>query len=148
MVGVAHTTRPEAHMAKTSTPAAPTATANGGAAKPEKKLTKMEAVRQAIARLGWDAKPKQIQKRIKRRFGVEMTADHISTYKGHLAKKAGRTKSRPAPVAASAARQTAPAAPTPAVAGGIPLADILAVKELVGRLGAGLLHALIDAFAR
>jgi hypothetical protein len=146
MVGIAHTTRPEAHMAKTSTPTAP----NGGAAKPEKKLTKMEAVRQAIARLGWDAKPKQIQKHIRRRFGVEMTADHISTYKGYLAKKAGRAKSRPAPVAASAARQTAPAAakPAPAQAGGVPLADILAVKELVGRLGAGPLHTLIDAFAK
>jgi hypothetical protein len=35
-----------------------------------------------------------------------------------------------------------------APAGGVPLADILAVKELVGRLGPGPLHALIDAFAR
>jgi hypothetical protein len=30
----------------------------------------------------------------------------------------------------------------------VPLKDILAVKELVGRLGAGPLHTLIDAFAR
>ena len=134
-------------MAKTqTTPAAPTATANGGAAKPEKKLTKMEAVRQAIARLGWEAKPKQIQKHIRRRFGVEMTADHISTYKGSLAKKAGRTKAKPVPVVASAARETAP---KPAgQTGSIPLKDILTIKELVGRLGAGPLHTLIDAFAR
>ena len=135
-------------MAKTTTPAAPAATANGGAASPEKKLTKMEAVRQAIARLGWDAKPRQIQKHVKRRFGVEMTADHISTYKGDLAKKAGRAKSRPAPVAASAARETAPATPKSAAQSGVSLADILAVRELVGRLGAATLHTLIDAFAR
>jgi hypothetical protein len=42
--------------------------------------------------------------------------------------------------------------PAPAAAGGkgpgIPLDDILHVKQLVGRLGAGLAHALIDAFAR
>jgi hypothetical protein len=139
-------------MAKTNTPAAaPTTTTNGGAAKPEKKLTKMEAVRQAIAWLGWEAKPKQLQKHIRRRFGIEMTADHISTYKGSLAKKAGRTKARPIPVAASAARETAP---QPAVtkpgaeSRAIPLKDILTIKELVGRLGAGPLHALIDAFAR
>jgi hypothetical protein len=95
-------------MAKTSTPAAaPTTPSNGGAAKPQPRLTKMEAVRQAIARLGWEAKPRQIHKHIRRRFGVEMTADHISTYKGDLARKAGRGKARPAPVAASAARETA-----------------------------------------
>jgi hypothetical protein len=140
-------------MAKKSTPAAgPTTSSNGGAGKPEKKLTKMEAVRQAIARLGWEAKPKQIQKHIRRRFGIEMTADHISTYKGDLARKAGRGKAKPAPVAASATRETAPKAPAAAKprteSGAIPLKDILAVKELVGRLGARPLHTLIDAFAR
>jgi hypothetical protein len=134
-------------MAKTSAPAAPTAAADGGAVSPGKKLTKMEAVRQAVARLGWDAKPKQLQKHIRRRFGVEMTADHISTCKDGLAKKAGRTKTQPAPVAASAARQTA-AKPAARAGGGVPLKDILAVKELLGRLGAATLHALIDAFAR
>ena len=128
----------------------PATAPNGGAAKPEPKLTKMEAVRQAIARLGWEAKPKQIQKHIRRRFGVEMTADYISNYKGDLARKAGRTKARPAPVASAAARETSPMAPAPwqPAAGGIPLKDILAIKELVGRLGAGPLHTLIDAFAK
>jgi hypothetical protein len=33
-------------------------------------------------------------------------------------------------------------------AAGIPLEDILHVKDLVGRLGAGPAHALVDAFAR
>jgi hypothetical protein len=46
----------------------------------------------------------------------------------------------------------AEAAPAPAAAGGkvpgIPPDDILYVKQLVGRLGAGQVHALIDAFAR
>src|SRR5262249_27155236 len=110
--------------------------ADGGAVSPGKKLTKMEAVRQAVARLGWDAKPRQIQKHIRRLFGVAMTADHISTCKGGLARKAGRTKTRPAPVAAAAARQTAAKAAAKD-GGGVPLNDVLAAKELVGRLGGG-----------
>jgi hypothetical protein len=134
-------------MAKTNTLAAP----NGGAASPEKQLTKMEAVRQAQAALGRKAKPLAIQKYAKDRLGIDISTGVISSYKKEIARQAkkGKGKAKPAPVAASAARETAPAAKKPAAqSGGIPLKDILAVKELVGRLGAGPLHTLIDAFAR
>jgi hypothetical protein len=147
---------------KKNTPAAdPTTPSNGGAGKPQAGLTKMEAVRQALAQLGRDAKPRVIQPYVKERFGVEMTTDHISTYKKEIARKAAKgkakprvtAKEKPGPVAAAAPRETAPkppAATKPTVGGksGIPLGDILTVKELVGRLGAGPLHTLIDAFAR
>src|SRR5436190_20377771 len=45
------------------------------------KVNKMEAVRRALAELGPDAKPKQIQTYVKDEFKVDMTTDHISTYK-------------------------------------------------------------------
>jgi hypothetical protein len=145
-------------MAKTSTPTAPAATANGGAAKPEKKMTKMEAVRRAQAALGKKAKPLAIQEYVKDEFNIDITTAVISTYKKDIARKAKKGKGqalravaaqvKPAPVAASAARETAPAVPKPAASGGIPLKDVLAVKELVGRLGAGPLHTLIDAFTK
>jgi hypothetical protein len=136
---------------------------NGGASKPQAGVTKMEAVRQAIASLGWGAKREAIQTFVKEQFGVEMSLDHVSNYKSDLAKKAGKGKARskkgpaktkPAPVAAAVPRETAPeppAATKPAAggkSGGIPLGDILTVKELVERLGAAPLHTLIDAFAR
>jgi hypothetical protein len=114
--------------------------------KPQAKLTKMDAVKQAQAKLGKKAMPLAIQKFVKDELGVEISTAVVSAYKKVIAKKArAKPKAKPAPVAAAAARETAPAAAKP---GGIPLKDILTVKELVGRLGAGSLHTLIDAFAR
>jgi hypothetical protein len=61
---------------KKNTPAAtPTTPSNGGAAKPQPRLTKMEAVRRALAKLGGDAEPRLIQQYVQERFGVEMTTD-------------------------------------------------------------------------
>jgi hypothetical protein len=142
---------------KNSTPTSPT---SGGAAKPPAVLTKMDAVKQAQAKLGEDAKPLAIQKYVKHELGIDVSTDVISTYKQEIAKKAkkgqagakpkGPANGKPAPVASAAARETTPKAPAAVkpAAGAIPLKDILAVKELVGRLGAGALHTLIDAFAR
>jgi hypothetical protein len=92
-------------------------------------ITKKEAVRRSLAKLGKNAQPVEIQKDIKDRFGIDMTTGHISTTKGELrrgakGKKKGGTK------------QAAPA---------IPLEDILAVRSLVDRLGAAPLKTLIDA---
>ena len=113
-------------------------------------MTKMEAVRQALAELGRDAKPLQLQAFVKERFGMDMTADHVSTYKGQILRKA-----RKAGRAARAAADKSPeqAAPTPPVqttrrAAGISLEDIEAVKDLVGRVGADGLKKLVDVLAR
>jgi hypothetical protein len=148
---------------KKNTPAGPPATAsNGGAARPQAGLTKMEGVKRAQAALGRDAKPLAIQKYVKDRLGIDISTSVISTYKKDIARKAAKgkakprvtAKGKPGPAAAAAPRETAPqppAAAKPAAggkSGGIPLGDILTVKELVERLGAAPLHTLIDAFAK
>jgi hypothetical protein len=104
-----------------------------------------------LAHFGKDGKPAQMQGWIKEQFGIEMTTDHISTAKGTILSKKGRKakKAAPKPQVQLAAASTSPAkASGGGKAGGIPLEDILAVKELVGRLGARPLHTLIDAFAK
>jgi hypothetical protein len=118
-------------------------------------ITKMEAVRRALAHFGKGGKPAQMQGWIKQQFGIDMSTDHISTAKGESlrkkggkAKKAAAKKAAPKPQVQPAAASTSLAKSSGGKAGGIPLEDILAVKELVGRLGARPLHALIDAFAR
>jgi hypothetical protein len=75
-------------------------------------VSKMDAVREALRQLGWDAKPAQIQGFIKEKFGVEMTLDHISNYKSDIRRKSGKGKKRgrkpgPKPAAAGAAPKAA-----------------------------------------
>jgi hypothetical protein len=133
-------------------------------------ITKLEAVRRALGALGRDARPAQMQPYIRDHFGIEMTAEHISTSKGDILskKKAGKKKAgkggaarRPAAQDAAARKaevkegaaqqvvvQRKPASARGGEGAGIPLDDILYVKELVGRFGPGQLHTLIDAFAR
>jgi hypothetical protein len=128
-------------------------------------ITKMEAVRRALDHFGRDAKPAQMKGWIKDNFGVEMTADHISTAKGDILrkKKAGKGTGAKKPAAQGAAAtegeakevagrkilvQQKPAAARGGKEAGIPLDDILYVKGLVGRFGPDQLHTLIDAFAR
>jgi hypothetical protein len=116
------------------------ATKNGGP------VTKMEAVRQVLAEMGKDAKPAEMQPVIKERFGFDMSTDHISTYKGDILKKA-KAKGGKKPAAKPA---PAPAAPAPVsrVAGGLRFEDVQATKELVDRLGADRLRALIALFTK
>jgi hypothetical protein len=116
------------------------------------KITKQEAVRRALAHFGKDGKPAQMQGWIKQQLGIDMSTDHISTAKGMILRKAGgkakKSVAKKAAPVQPAAASTSPPKPTGGKAGGIPLEDILAVKELVGRLGARPLHTLIDAFAK
>jgi hypothetical protein len=131
-------------------------------------ITKQEAVRRALAELGPDAKPLAIQAFLRDRRGMEVKTDLISFYKKAAKKKAkaqgratpqgpaARTASAPpaaAPKAETGSTLPPPVRPQPAVGRGgqeaaIPLADILYVKRLVGRHGAGPLHTLVDAFAQ
>jgi hypothetical protein len=117
----------------------------------------MEAVRRALATLGSDAKPTQMQGFIKNEFGIDMTTDHISTSKGELRRRAkARGKKAAATRAASKARapQAAKASPGGAkvsngrAGGGISLKDIEAVRDLVQRVGADQLRALIEVFGK
>ena len=117
-------------------------------------ITKQEAVRRALAHFGKGGKPAQMQGWIREQLGIEMGTDHISTAKGEIlrkragkAKKSAARRAAPTPAVQPAAASTSPAKGS-GKAGGIPLEDILAVRELVGRLGATPLHTLIDAFAK
>lgn len=116
------------------------------------KITKQEAVRRALAALGNDAKPAQMQGWIRDKLGIEMSADHISVSKGIVLRKMGVTGSqRPkkkAPAKQAEPGSTPASKAAPLKSGGIPLEDILTVRDLVSRLGANPLHALIDAFAK
>ena len=121
---------------------------NGGATASPKGsaagMTKMEAVRQALAKQGPNARPMDLRDYIKKTFGIDMSTDHISTCKGDIARKKAKPK-----VMQSAAKQPAakfvaqtPVAPTaPArqattqAAGGISVADVDTVKTLVRRVG-------------
>jgi hypothetical protein len=117
-------------------------------------ISKQEAVRRALAELGNNAKPVEIKPFVKERFGIEMSADHISTAKGTILKKAkGKKKRRRA--AKKEAAPTAPAQPTPRprtesgkAGDGITLDDIRTVRELLDRVGADRLRALIGLLAR
>ena len=136
-------------MAKKSSPEKTTS-----APQPAQGISKQEAVRRALAELGKNAKPSEIKPFVKERFGIEMSADHISTAKGTILKKAKTKKKTKAAVKREAA-PTAPAQATPRprpetgqAGGGISLDDIRTVRELLDRVGADRLRALIELLAR
>jgi hypothetical protein len=90
-----------------------------------------------LAHFGRDGKPAQMQGWIKPQFNIDMSTDHISTAKGEILRKAAAKKaSAPKPQVQRAAASTAVARPGGGQAA-VPLADILAVKDLVRRLGRG-----------
>ena len=60
----------------------------GQAASPEAEISKMEAVRRALAQLGDDAKPQQIHSFLKSNFRIDMEPNLISNYKSTLSRKA------------------------------------------------------------
>ena len=68
-------------------------------------ISKMEAVRQAIAKLGKEAKPPEILTFVKENFGVVMSYDMASNYKGTAIKQMGGKKRgrKPGPKPAVAA---------------------------------------------
>jgi hypothetical protein len=136
----------------------PAAPGGNAAGKPEA-LTKGEAVRRALRQLGNQAPRAEIQSFVKDNFGIEVSLDHISTTRVEALRK---KKSAKKPAAAKAAgpkpeakpkAAAAPAAPPArAVAGaaqsGIALDDLVALKELVGRVGPDHLRKLIDVLNR
>ena len=109
-------------------------------------ITKKEAVRQALSKLGKDASRPDIQKFVKNNYGLQMTLDHISNCKGELRKEKGHAK--PALTKQPAASKPEPSPARKSASYGISLEDIETVKDLVERVGAGSLRHLIDVLAR
>ena len=59
-------------------------------------VTKMDAVRKAMAKLGWDTGRAQIREYVKAHFGIDMTADHVSTCRAnaHLPQESSEAEFR------------------------------------------------------
>jgi hypothetical protein len=129
------------------------------------KMSKVEAVRQSLAKLGNDAKPKAIQADILTRFGIQMTTDHIKTAKGnHLRKlaeggfvtrKAGRptgAKGKESISAQTGNGLLTTAVTVPRTKSGatstIGMDDILTLKGLVERIGVDSLRTLIGVLSK
>jgi hypothetical protein len=138
--------------------AAEAAAASGPAAEAasntvEGPISKFEAVRRALDKLGKKAKPSAIVDFVKDHFNLEMTPGHAKTNKGKIL-RGGKKKPGPKPGAKKAARE--PLAEQPSIrkpAKGvngktIPLADILKLKDLVQRVGPDHLRTLIDVMGK
>jgi hypothetical protein len=132
--------QPDAPQPTNATPEAPQpkARANG---REGVRVNKMDLVRKALKRLGNDAKPKRIQGYLKKRYGLEMSNDMISTYKGNILKKAaGESRIIPQPEAAAPRPAKEPASN----GGDIRIEEVRAVKELADKIGAEKVRALVD----
>jgi hypothetical protein len=102
----------------------------------------MDAVKAALAHLGNEARPLDIQSFVKTKYNISMTADHISNYKGEIlrrakatakpaaAKKPAATKKPASPKAAS------PKAAAPKAAALKPAAKPSAHKPAVAKAAA------------
>ena len=113
--------------------------------------SKMEAVRKALAELGKNAQPLDIQKHIKEKFGLDMTPAHISNYKTSII---GKRRGKKAAKASAANGEAKPMSAGPVKAAshkasaGITLHDIETVKGLVNRLSQHDLKSLIEVLGK
>jgi hypothetical protein len=108
-------------------------------------MSKMEAVRQALAKHGKDTKPGDLLNHLKADFGITMSYDMASTYKSAALKKKKGKKRGPKPATVVVA-----AVPTANghAAGSISIEDITAVKALADRLGAEKVFQLAKVLAK
>jgi hypothetical protein len=107
-------------------------------------ISKMEAVRRAIATLGKEAKPNDVLGHLKSEFGIDISYDVASTYKSAVLKKMKGKKRGPKPGKKPAAIATA----NGHAAGSISIEDITAVKSLADRLGAEKVWQLAKVLAK
>lgn len=109
------------------------------------RTNKMEAVRQAMNSLGFEASPSEIQTYIRDNFDQEMSANMISSYKSTLRGKAGltgRRKKRGRPKKAGTV-DTVAAVPV-STHGSVAWKDLRTIKDMAGRLGKKGLRDLVD----
>jgi hypothetical protein len=104
--------------------------------------SKMDAVRKALANLGYDAKPPALDEFIRDKYGMEIAHNMISSYKSQL-------KSKPRRGGKGGRRGRPPATPTVGkdFGGNVSLRDLQEVKTLAGRLGISKLRKLVEVLA-
>ena len=112
-------------------------------AKKDEPKSKVDMVREAIAKIGWDAPIEEYQKHIKDAFGVEMSKPHISQTKSNEKKRQGiRTRRR-----RRRGTGRASAGATAGAAGNARLTDILAfvstVQQWEQRIGAASVREVV-----
>jgi hypothetical protein len=103
-------------------------------------VTKMDAVRGALKKLGRKASPQDIRVFIRSEFNVAMEPTLISNYKSHLIRKARRRRLK-------TRGQAAAVTPAPAT-GGFSLDDIQAVRQVVQQIGADKVQELVAVLAK
>ena len=101
-------------------------------------MSKIEAVRRALAELGPDAMPLKIKDYIKKHFRIDMDPQNISNYKSTL-----KAAEKNAPVRQPEAK---PAADT--AGSGFSLEEIQAVKEVTDRIGAEKVRQLAEVLSK
>jgi hypothetical protein len=112
-------------MAKTATKAS-SSEKNGG----DQSISKIEAVRRAVKKLGGDAPAADIQKFVKKEFNLDMDLDKIYTYRWAANKEAAEA-SAVTKAAGKSGLMTKPAAP----ANGEQISRMDAVQKALAKLG-------------
>jgi hypothetical protein len=110
----------------------------------QKGMSKMDAVRQALKDLGNNAMPKQLQPYIQGSLGVQMSVDHVSTYKSQILRKKSKGKAKAAAHKDAANGAAAKVAPKPAASS---LSHQVAMlKQVATSLGKEEAKRIIDLF--
>jgi hypothetical protein len=103
-------------------------------------LSKVEMVREAIAKLGWDASTREMQKYILDTFKIEMSIGHISQTKSTERRKQGIKSTR--------RRKRRGGVKETAVAGSPKVTDILnfldAIRDWEAKLGAATVREVVQ----
>jgi hypothetical protein len=102
-------------------------------------ISKMDAIRQSLDKLGDDAMPLQIKDHLKSKFGIDTDTTLISTYKSTIL----REKKSKKPLGRHP-RGKAAASSTEAVT----MEDIKVLKELTDRLGVDQVGELAEVLAK
>jgi hypothetical protein len=109
--------------------------------------SKMDAVRQALNSLGFDAKPPALDDYIRQHFGMVIQHNMISSYKSQLKakpKKGGKGGRRGRP---PAAEPTPPSDEVLTERQRVSFKDLDEVKNLAGRLGIAKLRKLVEVLS-
>ena len=108
-------------------------------------ISKMDAMRQAIKELGYDATTVRYQKFVTSRCGLDIDTNTVSTYKSSIKREQAK---KSALIPAPAAPAPAPAAEPTAPVSGFSLDEIQAVKELADKIGAEKVKQLVEVLGK
>jgi hypothetical protein len=107
--------------------------------------SKTEAVRRALATLGTNAVPTEIQVYVKAHFGIEMNTKVISVYKSKLTHQKG--KKRNAGRKPKTVEGQTTSAPQAAPQTDVSFKDLRALREMTNRLGPSRMRELMTLMA-